>query len=64
MTAIEIEGGTWINGAHSRGGHYASDCEKYNEAALLGWVIFRVTSDMVGTEWAMKIKKHIHDRTK
>lgn len=45
--ACEVEGGTWVKGAHSRGKHYESDCTKYNEAALLGWVVIRVTTDMV-----------------
>ena len=45
--AIEIEGGTWARGAHSRGRGYAEDCEKYNAAAALGWTVFRLTSDML-----------------
>ena len=34
--AFECEGGTWVGGAHNRGKHYESDCEKYSEAAILG----------------------------
>lgn len=45
--AIEIEGGTWTSGRHSRGVGYAKDCEKYNNAILLGWVVFRFTADMI-----------------
>ena len=45
--AAECEGGTWVRGAHSRGKHYESDCEKYNLAALLGWRVLRFTTDMV-----------------
>lgn len=45
--AVEIEGGIWVSGAHSRGKHFESDCEKYNEAALLGWRVFRFSPDMV-----------------
>lgn len=47
--AIEIEGGTWVGGAHSRGAHYRSDCEKYNAATKLGWRVFRLTTDMITT---------------
>jgi very-short-patch-repair endonuclease len=47
MLAVEVEGGTWVKGAHSRGKHYESDCIKYNTAALLGWRVLRFTTDMV-----------------
>jgi very-short-patch-repair endonuclease len=45
--AVEIEGGSWVQGAHGRGKHFESDCEKYNEAAIAGWLVLRVTTDMV-----------------
>lgn len=45
--AVEMEGGTWVKGAHVRGKHFRSDCEKYNFAQSLGWLIFRLTGDML-----------------
>lgn len=45
--ALEVEGGTWSRGRHTRGRGYANDCEKYNAAALAGWRVLRVTTDMV-----------------
>lgn len=45
--AVEVEGGTWSGGRHVRGGGYRRDVDKYNEAARLGWAVFRVTADMV-----------------
>ena len=45
--ALEIEGGTWVRGRHSRGAGMRADCEKYNAAVLAGWKVLRVTSDMV-----------------
>lgn len=45
--ALEIEGGIWTTGRHVRGKGYENDCEKYNEAALLGWRVLRVTTNMV-----------------
>lgn len=45
--AVEIEGGTWVHGSHTRGGRYALDCFKYNQAALDGWVVLRFTTDML-----------------
>jgi very-short-patch-repair endonuclease len=44
---VEIEGGTWIRGAHVRGSHFESDCEKYNWAMLNDWIVLRFTTDMV-----------------
>jgi len=41
---LEIEGGTWIQGRHSRG---ESDHEKYNLAASLGYRVFRTTPQKV-----------------
>lgn len=45
--ALEVEGGTWVRGRHSRGTGMKADCEKYNAAVLMGWKVLRVTSDMV-----------------
>lgn len=44
---VEIEGGSWVNGAHSRGLHFQSDCDKYNHAVMLGWKVLRFTTDDV-----------------
>jgi very-short-patch-repair endonuclease len=45
--AIECEGGIWTEGAHTRGKHFISDAEKYNEAAMLGWCVLRYTTNTV-----------------
>ena len=47
LIAIECEGATWTGGRHTRGAGFAKDCEKYNAAALLGWRVFRLTTDMI-----------------
>jgi very-short-patch-repair endonuclease len=41
--AIEIEGGIWTGGRHTRGTGYQKDMEKYNAAQMLGWKVFRYT---------------------
>lgn len=43
--ALEVEGGVWTGGRHTRGSGFKKDMEKYNEAAALGWRIIRVTPD-------------------
>jgi len=45
--AIEIEGGIWTNGRHSRGSGYTKDLEKYNTATALGWRIFRFSYNQI-----------------
>ena len=39
--AVEVEGGVWIQGRHTRGSGFVKDMEKYNAAAMLGWRILR-----------------------
>lgn len=41
LIALEIEGGIWIYGRHNRASSYLKDQEKYNEAGLLGWRVFK-----------------------
>lgn len=41
--AVEVEGGIFVKGAHTRGAHFRSDCEKYNAACELGWSVLRYT---------------------
>lgn len=57
MVAVEIEGGTWINGGHSRGSAFEKDAEKYNTAALLGWKVLRFTTNMVRDGRAADVTK-------
>lgn len=45
--AVEVEGGTWAHGRHTRGVGYERDCVKYNTAAIDGWLVLRVTPNMV-----------------
>jgi very-short-patch-repair endonuclease len=45
--AVEIEGGNWARGRHTRPQGYESDCEKYNLAADLGWAMYRFTPTML-----------------
>lgn len=47
MIALEIEGGVWSEGRHTRGKGFSEDCIKYAEANLLGWTVFRFTTQQV-----------------
>lgn len=45
--AVEIEGGNFSGGRHTRGIGYQNDCEKYNAALSLGWRVYRYTPAML-----------------
>jgi very-short-patch-repair endonuclease len=49
QVAIEIEGGVWTEGRHTRGAGFVEDMRKYNEAAVLGWTVLRVTPEQLYT---------------
>ena len=51
--AIEVEGGTWVNGRHNRGAGFEKDCEKYTIAAVDGWLVLRFTGKQIESGWAL-----------
>lgn len=44
---IEIEGGAWTQGRHTRGNGFTADIEKYNAASCEGFTLLRFTPDMI-----------------
>jgi hypothetical protein len=48
--ALECEGAVWSGGRHTRGSGYLKDMEKYNAAALRGWLLIRATPKTLCTE--------------
>lgn len=52
--AVEVEGGVFSGGRHTRGAGYAADCEKYNAATLLGWSVLRYVPRRGWVEEAVK----------
>ncbi len=40
--ALEVEGGVWTGGRHTRGAGFVGDMEKYNAAVVAGWRVVRV----------------------
>lgn len=43
LIAVEIDGGVWTRGRHSRGSGQTKDNEKINAAQSLGWKVYRFT---------------------
>jgi very-short-patch-repair endonuclease len=54
MVAVEIEGGTWQVSRHTHPSGYAADMEKYNAAAVQGWMVLRFTPQQVTDGYAVK----------
>jgi very-short-patch-repair endonuclease len=48
--AVELDGGTYMGGRHTRGAGFAADCEKLNAATVMGWRVLRFTSDMLNND--------------
>jgi hypothetical protein len=46
--ALEVEGGVWVQGRHTRGAGFLKDMEKYNLAASQRWLVFRTTPKECG----------------
>lgn len=44
LVAVEIDGGIFVGGRHSRGVSFTKDCEKMNAATMLNWKVLRYTT--------------------
>ena len=57
--AIEVQGGTYSGGAHTRGKGYENDCEKSAHAQMLGWRVLAVTGHHIRSgkalEWTLRL---------
>lgn len=62
--ALEVEGGVWSGGRHTRGSGYLQDMEKYNNAALRGWVLLRCTpKQLITLETLEMVKQALNQRS-
>lgn len=50
---VEVNGGVWSRGRHTRGKGYINDLEKLNEAQILGWIVLQFTPQQMKT-WEAK----------
>lgn len=51
---VEVEGGVWSNGRHTRGKGYIGDMEKYNAAVLMGYQVLRFSTEQVKSGLAVQ----------
>lgn len=51
--AVEIDGGAFTQGRHTRGAGFVKDLEKMNAAVLAGWRVLRFTPSQVSDGTAL-----------
>lgn len=51
--AVEVEGGAFVAGRHTRGAGFVKDMEKYNTLACLGYRLIRVTPRQIANGEAL-----------
>lgn len=55
MWLIELEGGIWSGGRHTRAKGFIDDCYKYNMAAMLGYRVIRIATGMANADYISQI---------
>ncbi|WP_349929448.1 DUF559 domain-containing protein [Acinetobacter sp. A1-4-2] len=51
---VEVEGGIWSGGRHTRGKGYIGDMEKYNAAVMMGYQVIRFSTEQVKSGLAVQ----------
>jgi very-short-patch-repair endonuclease len=51
---VEVEGGVWSGGRHTRGNGYIGDMEKYNAAVVMGYQVLRFSTEQVKSGLAVQ----------
>ena len=62
--ALEVEGGIYTQGRHTRGSGFIKDCEKYNLAILNGWKVFRVADNLIENRFFYEKLKSFIEKNK
>jgi hypothetical protein len=60
--AVELQGGVFSGGRHSRGYGIVGDYEKLNEAQFHGWVVIQLSAKQITMENVEKINALIASR--
>lgn len=59
---LEVDGGSWAKGKHTRGTGFEKDCEKQNTAIARGWWYLRVTGKMINDGAAVGFVRSLQER--
>ena len=57
MLAVEVEGGIFVNGRHTRGKGFEDDMLKYHHAQRLGFTVYRCGSRLIKSGQAVQLIK-------
>lgn len=55
LLAVEVEGGGWTGGRHTRGKGFEEDMQKYHRLMGLGWTLYRCDSRLVNSGDAVQM---------
>lgn len=59
LIAIEVDGGSYSGGRHTRGSGFETDCVRGFEAAIAGWRIGHVTGKMIDDGRAVALTERL-----
>lgn len=65
QVALEVEGGVWTQGRHTRPKGYTEDIVKRNTATLMGWSVLQATGEHIGSgqaiEWLRRALERFYE---
>ena len=64
MIAVEVEGGLFVGGRHTRGAGYENDLEKYCRAQELGWEVIRCGRKLISAGHALRTITILYGRAR